>query len=78
MANTKDLQELIDEIHERNEKIERDYEMEQAYHDKMMRLYDRYIETNDRMTRRYKLSAYIFMGVLVTAYIGLFVLRVTS
>ena len=78
MANTKDLQELIDEIHERNEKIERDYEMEQVYHDKMMRLYDRYIETNDRMTRRYKLSAYIFMGVLVTAYIGLFVLRVTS
>lgn len=78
MANTKDLQELIDEIHERNERIERDYESEQVYYDKMLKLYDRYIETNDKMTRRYKLSTYIFLGVLVTACIGLFVLRVTS
>ena len=75
MDNTKDLQELIDDIHERNEKIERDLDREQAYHDRMMKLYDRYIEANDRMTRRYKLSTYIFLGTLITAYIGFFILR---
>lgn len=78
MEHTKDLQQVIDEVHERNMKVTRDGKAEKAYHDKMMKLYDRYIEDNDRATRMYKIKTCIFLGVLITVYIAYFAWRAAT
>ena len=75
MANTKDLQEVIDDIHKRNRNVEYDGESEKAYHDRMMKLYDTYIDESDEITRKYKIRTFIFLGLLFTTYIAFFIWR---
>ena len=52
MANTKDLQEVIDDIHERNRNDEYDTDREEAYYKKMEKLYNAYVDENDEITKK--------------------------
>ena len=75
MANTKDLQEVIDDIHERNRNVEYDTDREEAYYKKMEKLYNAYVDENDEITKKYKIRSFIFLGLLFTTYIAFFVWR---
>ena len=57
MANTKDLQEVIDDIHERNRNVEYDTDREEAYYKKMEKLYNAYVDENDEITKKYKIRS---------------------
>lgn len=73
MANTKDLQEVIDDIHERNRNVEYDTDREDAYYKKMEKLYNAYVDENDEITKKYKIRTYFLLGAIVSVYIGFFV-----
>jgi len=73
MANTKDLQEVIDDIHERNRNVEYDTDREEAYYKKMEKLYNAYVDENDEITKKYKIRTYFLLGAIVSVYIGFFV-----
>ena len=73
MAKTKDLQEVIDDIHERNRNVEYDTDREDAYYKKMEKLYNAYVDENDEITKKYKIRTYFLLGAIVSVYIGFFV-----
>ena len=73
MANTKDLQEVIDDIHERNRNVDYDTDREEAYYKKMEKLYNAYVDENDEITKKYKIRTYFLLGAIVSVYIGFFV-----
>ena len=75
MANTKDLQEVIDDIHERNRNVEYDTDREEAYYKKMEKLYNAYVDENDEITKKYKIRTYFLLGAIVSVYIGFFVCK---
>ena len=78
MANTKDLQEVIDDIHERNRNVEYDTDREDAYYKKMEKLYNAYVDENDEITKKYKIRTYFLLGAIVSLYIGFFVWKATT
>ena len=78
MANTKDLQEVIDDIHERNRNVEYDTDREEAYYKKMEKLYNAYVDENDEITKKYKIRTYFLLGAIVSVYIGFFVWKATT
>ncbi len=78
MANTKDLQEVIDDIHERNRNVEYDTDREDAYYKKMEKLYNAYVDENDEITKKYKIRTYFLLGAIVSVYIGFFVWKATT
>ena len=73
MANTKDLQKVIDDIHERNRNVDYDTDREEAYYKKMEKLYNAYVDENDEITKKYKIRTYFLLGAIVSVYIGFFV-----
>jgi len=78
MEHTKDLQEVIDDIHERNRSVEYDTDREDAYYKKMEKLYNAYVDENDEITKKYKIRTYFLVGAIVSVYVGFFVWKVVS
>jgi deoxyadenosine/deoxycytidine kinase len=62
MANTKTLEELIEEVSDRNMKAEYDTDREEAYYKKMEKLYNAYVDENDEITKKYKIRTYFLVG----------------
>ena len=78
MANTKTLEELIEEVSDRNMKAEYDTDREEAYYKKMEKIYNAYIDESDEITKKYKIRTYFLVGAIVSVYIGFFVWKVVS
>ena len=78
MDNTKTLEELIEEVSDRNMKAEYDTDREDAYYKKMEKLYNAYIDESDEITKKYKIRTYFLLGAIVSVYIGFFVWRAVS
>jgi deoxyadenosine/deoxycytidine kinase len=78
MANTKTLEELIEEVSDRNMKAEYDTDREEAYYKKMEKLYNAYVDENDEITKKYKIRTYFFLGAIISVYIGFFVWKATT
>ena len=78
MANTKTLEELIEEVRDRNMKAEYDTDREEAYYKKMEKLYNAYVDENDEITKKYKIRTYFLVGAIISVYIGFFVWKATT
>ena len=78
MEHTKDLQEVIDGIHERNMKAEYGDDKEKAYYDKMERMYNAYVDDSKSITNSFKIKAYTVIGITVAIYTAYFVWRAMS
>ena len=73
MDNTKTLEELIEEVSDRNMKAEYDTDREDAYYKKMEKIYNAYIDESDEITKKYKIRTYFLLGAIISVYIGFFV-----
>jgi hypothetical protein len=78
MEHTKTLEELIEEVSDRNMKAEYDEDKEKAYYDKMERIYNAYVDDNKSITKSFKIKAYTVIGITVAIYTAYFVWRAMS